>query len=213
MHFAVLGTGDVGKALAAGLVRHGHTVTIGTRDPAAVKFSAWRKINPEVKITNVNDAAKQAEIAILCTAWEGAKPTVESAIGGLTGKVVIDVTNPLDFSKGTPPSLSVAGHDSAGETVQRWLPKSHVVKCWNIVGNPYMIDPKLPQTPTMFIAGNDAKAKQTVTALLGEVGWSDTVDLGGIAASRYLEGLAMVWILTFFATGSGAHALGLVRAV
>lgn len=182
---------------------------MGTRDPA--KVTDWGREHG-VAVKGLADAASDGEVAILCTAWGGVENVLRTARDDLAGKVLIDVTNPLRFDGDGPPGLAVSGDDSAGETVQRLVPEAKVVKCWNIVGNAFMIDPDLRGTPTMWIAGNDAQAKQRVTDLLHEVGWTDVVDLGGIDASRYLEGLAMVWIRTYFATGSGAHALALVRA-
>lgn len=213
MHFGILGTGDVGRALARGLLRHGHDVTLGTRDPGAGRLDDWLSQHPGVRLATFADAARDAGVLVLAVGW-GAAPDVCAAVRGhAEGKTVVDVTNPLDFSGGAPPVLAVSGDDSGGESVQRWLPDANVVKCWNIVGNPYMVDPDLPGgPPTMFIAGEDAVSKRAVKALLADVGWPDTIDLGGIENSRYLEGLAMVWIRAFFATGSGAHAFRLLRA-
>lgn len=213
MHFGILGTGEVGKALAAGLHRHGHQVTMGTRDPGAGKVDGWLTEHGDIHLAAFADTARDADVLVLAVGWGGAEAVCDAVRDHVRGKVLIDVTNALDFSRGAPPGLAVAGDDSAGETVQRWLPEARVVKCWNIVGNPYMIDPDLPDgPPTMFIAGEDADAKRTVTGLLAEVGWPDCIDLGGIENSRYLEGLAMVWIRAYFATGSGAHAFRLLRA-
>lgn len=210
MQIAVLGTGDVGKAIASGLARHGHGVTMGTRTPDDPSLMEWIGDRPIGTATSA-DAAEGADLVVLCTSWAGVAPVMKAVREGVAGKVVIDVTNPLRFAGEGPPGLAVGGDDSAGETVQRLAPDGRVVKCWNIVGNPYMIDPDLPETPTMFVAGDDAAAKKDVTALLRQVGWPDVVDVGGIEASRYLEALAMVWIRTYFATGSGAHAFRLVR--
>lgn len=213
MRLAILGTGDVGRALASGLHRHGHDVTLGTRDPRAGRLDDWLAEHPGVGLAPFADAARDADALVLAVGWNAAKAVCDAVRPHAAGKLLVDVTNPLDASRGMPPGLAVSGDDSAGETVQRWLREARVVKCWNIVGNPYMVDPELPGgPPTMFIAGDDADAKRTVLDLLKEVGWSDAVDLGGIGNSRYLEGLAMVWIRTYFATGSGTHAFKLLRA-
>jgi hypothetical protein len=159
------------------------------------------------------EAASHAELAVLATGWSG----TENAIGlagpqNLAGKVVIDVTNPLVFGEEGPPALALGHDDSAGEQVQRWLPDSRVVKAFNIVGNPYMVDPDLPGgPPTMFIAGDDGDAKDTVTGVCEHFGWPDVSDLGGIEMSRYLEPLAMVWIVHGFRAGSWDHAFRLLR--
>lgn len=211
MHFAILGTGDVGKALAHGLHRHGHTITMGTRDPAAGKLDDWLAQHDGIRLATFADAAAVADAAILAVGWGAAEAVCHAIAPHVADRLVIDVTNPLASSGDGPPILAVAGDDSGGEQVQRWLPHAKAVKCWNIVGNPHMVDPDLDGAPTMFIAGDDSSAKAQVTDVLAQVGWPDTVDLGGMDSSRYLEPLAMVWIRTYFATGSGDMAIGLVR--
>jgi 8-hydroxy-5-deazaflavin:NADPH oxidoreductase len=208
MRIGVLGTGEVGRVLGAGFASHGHQVMIGSRDPKQDKVQAWVKATgPAASAGTFAEAAAFGEVAVLATSWEGTESAL--ALAGpeqLAGKVVIDATNPLDFSQGAPPRLAVAGNDSAGETVQRRLPGSRVVKGFNIVGNPHMVHPDFPGgPPDMFICGDDAAAKKTVEGLLTSFGWP-VIDLGGIASSRYLEAMAMVWILHFFRTGSGNHA-------
>lgn len=212
MHFAVLGTGDVGRVLATGLDRHGHDVTVGTRDPQ--KRPEWLDARAGIGLATFADAAAKADVAVLAVNWNAVATVLEAAGPHLQNKMVIDATNPLRFEDDGPPGLAVSGDDSAGETVQRALPHSQVVKCWNIVGHPYMVDPMaqgLPEAPTMFIAGDDRMAKEDVRALLDEVGWDDVVDLGGIEASRYLEAMCIAWVRVYGATGSGAHAFRLVR--
>ena len=130
------------------------------------------------------------------------------------GKVGIDPTNPLRFeTEGEPPVMAVSGDDSAGERIQGWLPQAKVVKAFNIVGHVHMVDPSFPDgLPDMFLCGNDADAKATVTELIEELGWPTPVDLGGIGAARYLEPLAMVWITHLFRNGfSPNHAFKLLR--
>jgi predicted dinucleotide-binding enzyme len=117
----------------------------------------------------------------------------------------------LVFPAGAPPRLAVGHTDSAGEQVQRWLPDSHVVKAFNTVGNRHMVKPEFPDgPPDMFICGNDARAKQTVTDLLKAFGWP-VIDIGGIEGARYLEPLAMIWILYLLRTKTGDHAFKLLR--
>jgi predicted dinucleotide-binding enzyme len=183
MKVAILGTGEVGKSLAAGFTKHGHDVRVGHRDPKA----------------SYADAAKFGEIAVLATPWSGTQNAIKLADPkSLAGKVVIDVTNPLKFEDGKPPALAVSGDDSGGEQVQRWLPQSKVVKAFNIVGHTLMVNPQLPGgPPDMFIAGNDAGAKQTVTQICKQFGWPVT-DIGGIEGSRLLEPLAMLWVVVGF---------------
>ncbi len=183
MKVAILGTGEVGKSLAAGFKKHGHEVKLGHRDPK----------EPYA------DAAKFCEIAVLATPWSGTQNAITLADPkNLAGKVVIDVTNPLKFEEGKPPALAVGGDDSGGEQVQRWLPQSKVVKAFNTVGHTLMVNPQLPGgPPDMFIAGNDAGAKQTVTQICKQFGWP-VVDIGGIEGSRLLEPLAMLWVVVGF---------------
>jgi predicted dinucleotide-binding enzyme len=124
---------------------------------------------------------------------------------------VIDATNPLDFSSGAP-SLFVGHDDSLGETVQRAAPRSRVVKAYNMVGNRLMVDPKLPAgPPTMLIGGDDDDAKAVVTRLLQDTGW-EVADLGGIAVSRYLEPLAMAWVLYGMRNGASEHAFRMLHS-
>ena len=183
MNVAVLGKGDVGKTLGEGFEKHGHHVKWGRRDPKE----------------SYADAAKFGEIAVLCTPWSGTQNAITLADPkNLAGKVVIDVTNPLKFEAGKPPALAVSGNDSGGEQVQRWLPQSKVVKCFNIVGNSLMVDPKIPGgPPDMLIAGNDAGAKETVTKICRDFGWP-VIDIGGIEGARLLEPLAMLWVVVGF---------------
>ena len=130
----------------------------------------------------------------------------------LAGKVVIDVTNPLDFSKGFPPDLAIKGNDSGGETLQRLIPDAKVVKALNTVTNTLMFRPELPGgPPDMFIAGDDAGAKATVTKILNDFGWPRVIDFGGIEASRWLEAMCIAWVLACSATGNWRQAFKLLE--
>ena len=146
------------------------------------------------------EAASFGEMIVIATSWDGTSNAIKMADPkNFAGKVVIDVTNPLDFSKGMPPRLAVGHTDSADEIVQRLLSESKVVKAFNIVGNPHMVHPNFPQggPPTMFICGNDENAKKTITdSILTPFGWQ-TIDIGGIEESRLLEPLALLWISLF----------------
>jgi len=214
MKIGILGSGDVGKALGAGFAALGHDVMMGTREPASEKVRAWvTKTGPKASAGSFAEAAAFAEVAAVATLWDGTENALRLAgPQNLAGKVVIDTTNPLDFSGGPPPRLSVGQTDSAGERVQRWLPEARVVKAFNIVGNQHMFRPNFPGgPPDMFICGNDAAAKKTVAGICTAFGWPEPIDLGGIEAARYLEPLAMIWILTYFTTRSGNHAFKLLR--
>ncbi len=213
MKIGILGTGDVGQALGTGFATLGHDVKIGSRDPNQEKITAWvNKAGAKASAGTFAEAAAFGELAVLCTIWTGAENAIRLAgPDHLAGKVVIDTTNPLDFSSGIPPKLAVGHTDSAGEQVQRWLPHSRVVKAFNIVGSPHMFKPEFPGgPPDMFICGDDDPAKATVTDLLKTFGWS-VIDIGGIECARYLEPLAMVWIRHFFRVNSVNHAFKLLH--
>lgn len=213
MKIGIIGSGIVGQTLGRAFATLGHDVKIGTRRVNDEKMTAWAKqAGPKASVGSVADVATFGDVVVLATAWSGTENAIQLAgPKNLAGKVVIDVTNPLAPAPNGPPTLAVGGSDSAGEQVQRWLPQSQVVKAFNIAGNALMFRPQLPGgPPDMFIAGNDAGAKQSVTDILTSFGWS-TIDLGGIAASRYLEPLAMVWILYGFATNTWNHAFKLLR--
>jgi predicted dinucleotide-binding enzyme len=206
MQVGILGTGLVAQALARGFRGTGHDVRIGTRDPGGDKARSLGAVT-------FADAARFGELAVLATLWSGTENVIRLAgPDNFAGKVVIDTTNPLDSSHGPPPRLAVGFDDSAGEQVQRWLPQARVVKAFNIVGNAFMLQPQFPGgPPDMFICGNDAAAKQTVTDICRSFGWPGALDLGGIEMARYLEPLAMVWIVYGFGTGSWNHAFKLLR--
>jgi predicted dinucleotide-binding enzyme len=206
----VLGSGDVGKVLAGGFLKLGHAVRIGSRSPE--KLKDWAAGAGDGASTGTfAEAAQFGDIIVLATHGEGTQSAIEMAgTDSFDGKVVIDATNPLEFSTGGP-QLSIGFNDSLGERVQRWLPKARVVKAFNTVGNAHMIHPQFPSgPPTMFIGGNDADAKKLVTQICEEWGW-DVADLGGIEASRYLEPMCMAWVVYGIRSGSWNHAFKLLR--
>jgi predicted dinucleotide-binding enzyme len=215
MNIGIIGSGDVGRKLADGFIELGHRVRIGSRDPNQSKITEWinKHGNENASSGIFADTAVFGDMIVLATLWTGTAEAIHLANPqNLANKIVIDVTNPLDFSKGMPPSLALGYTDSAGETIQRMLPDSKVVKSFNIVGNPHMIHPDFTGgKPTMFICGNDKDAKKIVTNdILSKFGW-ETIDIGGIEGSRLLEPLALLWILHYFRTGSGDHAFKLLR--
>ena len=214
MRIGMLGSGDVGRVLGAGLAGLGHEVKLGSRNPGQEKLKAWSKeTGPKASTGTFAEAAAFGEIVILATLWTGTESALKLAgEANLSDKVLVDATNPLYFaSMSGPPTLSIAGNDSAGEQVQRWVPEAKVVKAFNTIGNPHMVKPTFPGgPPDMFICGDDDGAKASVTHLLEELGWS-VVDMGGIESSRYLESLAMIWILHYFKTRSGNHAFKLLE--
>lgn len=200
MNIGIIGSGGVGQQLAKDLIRLGHAAMIGTRDTG--KLEEFSTANPGVKLGSNADAANFGEIVLLATKWDGTKAALE-LVGteNLSGKVVVDITNALDFSSGKP-ALALGWNTSAGELVQSWLPDSHVVKALNIVGAATMLNPTtvIGGEPDMFIGGNDADAKKTVAGLLESVGWG-VIDLGDITTSRYIEPLAMIWMTYGFNSG------------
>jgi 8-hydroxy-5-deazaflavin:NADPH oxidoreductase len=193
----VLGTGVVGQRLAWGFRERGHEVTIGSRDPEKPELRQWLSAEGAgIQAGTFAEAAAAGELLVLAVHGEAAEQVIADAgRESFAGKVVIDAMNPLDFSGGFPPKLSISGEDSLGERVQRALPDAKVVKAFNIIGNPYFVDPIFREgQPTMLIAGNDADAKRTVTDLLADFGWSDIVDIGGIDGSRELEAICIAWV-------------------
>jgi 8-hydroxy-5-deazaflavin:NADPH oxidoreductase len=193
MNIGIIGSGQVGQKLASDLANRGHEVMIGTRD--TTKLAEFSAQNPNVKLGSNADAARHGELVLLATKWDGTQHALELAgAQNLARKVVVDITNPLDFSSGKP-ALALGFDTSAGEQVQAWLPQSQVVKALNTVTALAMMNPTtfIGGEPDMFIAGNDSSAKETVSSFLRNVGWG-IVDLGDITQSRLIEPLAMIWI-------------------
>lgn len=216
MNIGILGSGDVGRRLGDGLIALEHKVKIGTREPGKLDLQQWINNHGQERAavgTFAEAASFGDDLIFLATLWDGAPNAIKTAnVKNFTGKIVIDVTNPLDFSKGMPPKLAIGHTDSAGERVQRLLPESKIVKALNTVGNIQMINPDFQGgPPTMFVCGNDKDAKKTVAdSILTPFGW-ETIDIGGIEGSRLLEPLAMLWIIYYFRTNTGNHAFKLLR--
>ena len=215
MKIGILGSGDVGRRLADGFIELGHIVKIGSRNPHQEKITEWMSKHDKAKVSSGTfaEAASFGELDVIATLWAGTGEAIKMADAkNFAGKVVIDVTNPLDFSKGMPPRLAIGHTDSAGGTVQLMLPDSKVVKAFNMVGNPHFIHPDFPGgPPTMFICGNDEDAKKTVRDnVLTKFGW-EIIDIGGIEGARLLEPVAFLWIMHYFRTGNGNHAFKLLR--
>ena len=214
MKIGILGTGDVGKALGNGFIALGHEVKMGSRDGANPKAHAWaREMGPKASTGSFADAAAFGEVLVLATLGTANGSAIQLAgPANFRGKVLIDTTNPLDFSGGMPPKLAVSGNDSAGERVQRLLPEALVVKAFNTVGNAHMFRPDFPGgPPDMFICGNDADAKKAVSQICKDFGWG-VIDIGGIDASRYLEPMCMTWVIHGFLSGSWTHAFKMLHA-
>lgn len=208
MRIGILGSGVVGQVIGTGFAHLGHLVKMGSRDPCQKKILDWiSRTGPNASVGLFSEAARFAELAVLCTDWLGTGNAVDLAgHENLAGKIIIDTTNPLQFVPDTPPSLTIGHSISAGEEIQHWLPRSRVVKAFNIVGYQHMVNPSFTGgPPDMIICGNDPLAKLTVTEILNSFGWV-VIDIGGIDGSRYLESLAAIWFRLFFTTKSQDHA-------
>jgi predicted dinucleotide-binding enzyme len=202
MRIGVLGTGAVGQALATRLVTLGHDVMMGTRDTANPKAAAWATgaAGPgPASAGTFAEAVRHGAVVINATAGAASLAALEAAGGAeaLSGKVLVDVANPLDFSGGAAPTLAVANTDSLGEQIQRAFPTARVVKTLNTVNANVMVHPeRVPGGHTVFVAGDDPAARQTVIELLRELGWlnGDILELGGIQAARGMEMYLPLWL-------------------
>jgi 8-hydroxy-5-deazaflavin:NADPH oxidoreductase len=213
MRVGILGSGPVGQALGKGFAEHKHDVKIGTQSPERPELVKWKESTPgKVSVGSFADAAQHGELLVLCCNGAAVAQVIDRAgPAHFSGKVVIDTTNPLDFSKGMPPGLLTGPGESMGETVQKKLPGAKVVKCFNIVPNPVMIKPDIGgQTPTMIIAGEDSAAKGTVVGILKEFGWPGAIDIGGIDGARWLEALVPLWVRVAMKEGNFGCAFKLL---
>jgi 8-hydroxy-5-deazaflavin:NADPH oxidoreductase len=217
MRIGVLGTGVVGQTLSGKLASLGHETMIGTRNveaalarttaemPGEQPFGPWHHEYPDILVGTFGEAAAHGEVVINGT--RGAVSMVVLELAGaenLDGKILIDVANPLDFSQGMPPSLTVSNSDSLGEQIQRTYPGARVVKTLNMVGAPVQVAPAQvgDGDHTLFVAGNDGDAKDAVANYLREwFGWREIVDLGDITNARAMEMYLALWIRLLMAGG------------
>jgi 8-hydroxy-5-deazaflavin:NADPH oxidoreductase len=213
MKIGILGTGDVGQSLAKGLIGLGHEVMIGSRESGGEKLTkAIASVGGGARGGTFAEAAAFGEMVALCCL--GA--VIESVVGlagpkNLAGKVLIDATNPLDFSRGFPPRLSSMEDGSAGQMVQRLAPGARVVKAFNTAGNTTYVNPSyVGGPPDMFICGDDDTAKAAVAEICKGFGWG-VIDLGGIEASHYLEVMCIVWVLHGARSGQWGHAFKMLH--
>jgi len=209
LKIGVLGSSPAGRTLASGFLGHGHPVMIGSREPA--KLHGWlRDAGPRGQVGTFAETAQFGELVILSVNGRAAEDVIRLAgVENLAGKIVLDASDPLDFSFGRP-GLFVGTSDSLGERIQRLIPDAYVVKGLNTVVAEVMINPRLSGgEPDMFIAGNSDEAKQTVISLLGEFGWP-VIDMGGIESARWLEALSLAWVVYSHRTGKTHHAFKLV---
>lgn len=203
---AVMGTGMVGQALAGKLADLGHQVTLGSRTPDNATATAWAAERGEnASHGTFAAAAAKADVVILAVKGEHVMSVIEQAgPEQLAGKIVLDITNPLDFSKGFPPSLFVPSDDSLGERVQRALPRSKVVKTLNTVTASLMVEPgRLPGQHAVFVSGDDAEARATVARWLKRwFGWPQVIDLGEMSTARGTEAWLMLWVRLWGSLGT-----------
>ena len=196
MQIGVLGSGMVAQTIGQKLVELGHSVKLGTRDPR--KLDEWLgKVGGGASVGGFADAAAFGAILFNCTSGTGSLEALTSAgAENLAGKVLIDVANPLDFSHGMPPTLTVCNTDSLGEQIQRAFPDVKVVKALNTMNAYLMVNPALlPGDHDVFICGNDAEAKATVANILKNwFGWRSVIDMGDITAARGTEMLLPIWV-------------------
>jgi hypothetical protein len=207
MRIGVLGTGAVGHAIATKLAQLGHEVRMGSRDASNEKAAAWAATAGERASTGTfADAADFAELVFNCTGGAVSLQALEQAgDDALRGKVLIDVANPLDTSRGMPPTLTVCNDDSLAEQIQRRFPDTRVVKAFNTMNNQVMVQPSLvPGEHDLFIGGDDESAKDQVRELAESFGWprDHIVDLGGIRSARGMEMYLPLWIAMRGAFGS-----------
>lgn len=212
MRIGIIGSGDVGQTLGSAFLAEGYEVKLGSRSPGQERVQHWlAKEGAVASVGTFADVTQYADIIFLAVRWDGAKSALDLAgTHALAGKILVDVTNPLDFSFGTIPRLAIGHSDSGGECVQRWVPEAQVVKAFNSVGSPHMYKPKFSEIPDMLIAGNNEEAKRTVGELLLKFGWNP-IDMGNIEASRLIEPLAMLWILYAVQTNTWNHAWKLLK--
>jgi predicted dinucleotide-binding enzyme len=211
MKIGVLGSGIVGQVLAAGFLKHGYEVMLGTRSPG--KLAEWAAKNPAGRTGNFEATAKFADLIVLAVKGNVASDVLgASGVGNIAGKVVIDATNPIADA---PPVNGVLRfftdiNDSLMERLQREFAGAKFVKAFNSVGNSFMVNPQFKGgKPTMFICGNDDASKRTVTIILDQFGW-ETADMGKVEAARAIEPLCMLWCIPGMLRNQWSHAFKLL---
>ena len=215
MKIGVFGTGTVGSTIATKLAKLGHEVKMGSRTAGNAKAAEWVKATgAKASQGTFAEAAAFGELLFNCTSGVGALAALELAgKKNIGSKILVDVSNPLDFSKGMPPSLTVCNTDSLAEQIQRACPEAKVVKALNTMNANLMVDPSLVKGDhDVFVCGNDAGAKAQVTELLkGGFGWKHVVDVGDLTAARGQEMFVMFWVRLFSAGGSPMFNVHVVR--
>jgi predicted dinucleotide-binding enzyme len=208
----VLGSGVVGETLANGFIKHGHEVMRGSRD--GKKLDEWKQsAGDKAKTGTFAEAARFGEVVVLAVKGAAAEPAVDLCGGALAGKTVLDTTNPIAES---PPENGVLKYltgpnESLLERLQKRVPDAHFVKAFSCVGSAFMVDPNFGgQKPTMFICGNDEKARAETTEILTAFGW-ETEDLGSATSARAIEPLCILWCIPGLQHGRWSHAFKLLK--
>jgi predicted dinucleotide-binding enzyme len=226
MKIAVLGSGFAGRTLAAGLADLGHHVTIGTRDVTATRqknepdrmgnagYAVWAQDFPHIGLARFADAAAGADLFVNATAGNGSIAALTAAgAANLGGRVLLDVSNPLEFSQGFPPNLFVKDDDSLGEQIQRAFPDARVVKALNTMIGDVMTTPKsvADGNHSVFLSGDDSEAKRVISELLAAFGWADVIDLGGIQTARATEMMVKIRLLVMTSLGTPIFNFSIAR--
>jgi len=212
MKAGVLGSGMVGQAISARLAELGHDVMIGTRDPN--KLNEWHSAHQDIKIGSFAGAAAHGEIIFNATNGAGSLEALRMAgESNLNGKVLVDISEPLDFSNGMPPSLFVSNTDSLGEQIQRAFPNVRVVKTLNTITANVMVYPQRIANGDhqVFISGNDAGAKAQVVDILKSFGWLHILDLGDLTTARATEMYIAIWLRLWGAVGTGMFNIKIMK--
>ena len=213
MDIGIIGSGDVARTLGAGFLRHGHAVMLGTRAPD--KLAEWAATNAGGRVGSLAEAAKFGNVLVLAVKGDAALAALQLAGADmLAGKTVIDATNPIAAAAPVNGVLKfyTTLDDSLMERLQAAHPKAHFVKAFNSVGSARMVNPQFAGgQPTMFICGNDAGAKQTVSEVLDQFGW-ETLDLGAAEAARAIEPLCILWCIPGFLRNEWTHAFKVLHA-
>jgi predicted dinucleotide-binding enzyme len=216
MKIGVLGTGMVGVTIATKLIALGNEVMLGSRKPGNEKAVAWAQANgAKASQGSYAEAARFGEILFNCTQGTASIEALQSAgADNLNGKILIDVANPLDFSRGAPPTLSICNTDSLGEQIQRTFPEAKVVKALNTVNCEVMVNPALvPGDHDIFVCANDAGARARVAELLKQwFGWPSVIDLGDISAARATEQMMPIWLRLYGVLGASHFNVRVVAA-
>ena len=215
MKIAVLGTGMVGETIGSKLVALGHEVKMGSRSATNEKAAAWvKKAGAKASQGTFADAAAFGELLFNCTSGSGSLEALNAAgKENLEGKILLDLSNPLEFSKGMPPTLFVSNTDSLGEQIQRAFPELKVVKTLNTINANVMVDPaRIPGEHAVFVSGNDAEAKGQVKRLLTEwFGWKQVIDLGDITTARGTESYLPLWLRLWGVMGTPDFNIQIVK--